>query len=591
MRSPANLSTRSKLLLGFGVMLAFTAVVLGVGVWGLWSVDASAGRLYDQRFTNAVDLLDMRSNLNGQRVDVLLMMLLTDRAEQDVYRADLKERAARNDQLIDRMTKRNRDDPQFLAAFKPVVDLGEETRRVRDDQVVPLILDGKFEQAKQISLGPQERRYEQMRTMLRSLGDQAVDQATREIEGLRHHARTATAVVLAVGAVALAIGLLMALLLSANIANPLRQISTAAERIATGDLAVSMPANHRGDEVGALTGTFGRMVGSLQTIVAVAERVSTGDLRADVQPQSDRDRLGTALATMITNLRGVTLDITQGATVVASSASQIVASTAQLASSAAQTATAVAETTTTVEEVRQTAQLASDKARYVSDSAQRVAQVSQAGKRSTQETAEGMCRIREQMDSIAQGMVRLSEQSQAIGQIIATVDDLAQQSNLLAVNASIEAAKAGEQGKGFAVVAQEVKSLAEQSKQATAQVRAILSDVQKATNAAVMATEQGMKAVEAGVKQAAQSGESIESLAGGVAEAAQAATQIAASSQQQLIGVDQVAQAMQSIKQACAQNVESARELEAAARGLGELGGRLKDLVGRYKLQGDGRRS
>ena len=90
------------------------------------------------------------------------------------------------------------------------------------------------------------------------------------------------------------------------------------------------------------------------------------------------------------------------------------------------------------------------------------------------------------MESVAQSIVRLSEQSQTIGEIIATVNDLAEQSNLLAVNAAIEAAKAGEHGKGFAVVAQEVKSLAGQSKQATNQVRAILGDIQKATNAAAM---------------------------------------------------------------------------------------------------------
>ena len=98
----------------------------------------------------------------------------------------------------------------------------------------------------------------------------------------------------------------------------------------------------------------------------------------------------------------------------------------------------------------------------------------------------GMNQIRRQMEAIASSMMRLSEQSQTIGQIIATVDDLAAQSNLLAVNAAIEAAKAGEHGKGFGVVAQEVKSLAEQSRQATNQVRTILSDIQKATAAAVI---------------------------------------------------------------------------------------------------------
>jgi methyl-accepting chemotaxis protein len=123
------------------------------------------------------------------------------------------------------------------------------------------------------------------------------------------------------------------------------------------------------------------------------------------------------------------------------------------------------------------------------------------GKQSVQASIEAMHRIQEHMASIAESIVRLSEQGQTIGEIIATVNDLAEQSNLLAVNAAIEAAKAGEQGKGFAVVAQEVKSLAEQSKQATAQVRTILNDIQTAMSAAVMATEQGSKAVDAGVKQ------------------------------------------------------------------------------------------
>src|SRR5581483_4850456 len=97
-----------------------------------------------------------------------------------------------------------------------------------------------------------------------------------------------------------------------------------------------------------------------------------------------------------------------------------------------------------------------------------------------------------------------------VGDIIATVEDLAQQSNLLSVNAAIEAAKAGENGRGFAVVAQEVKSLSEQSRQATTQVRTILSDIQKAAAAAVMATEQGTKAVESGGKQTEAAGESIQ---------------------------------------------------------------------------------
>ncbi len=185
-----------------------------------------------------------------------------------------------------------------------------------------------------------------------------------------------------------------------------------------------------------------------------------------------------------------------------------------------------------------------------------------------------------QLKLLAESIVRLSEQSQAIGEIIATVNDLAEQSNLLAVNAAIEAARAGEQGKGFAVVAQEVKSLAEQSKQATAQVRTILGEIQKATGAAVLATEQGSKAVEAGLKQSGEAGESIRQLAESVTEAAQAATQIAASSQQQMVGMDQVALAMENIRQASLQNVSGTKQAETAAHNLHELGRKLGSMIG-----------
>ncbi|MEJ1959785.1 MAG: CHASE3 domain-containing protein [Nitrosomonadales bacterium] len=278
--------------------------------------------------------------------------------------------------------------------------------------------------------------------------------------------------------------------------------------------------------------------------------------------------------------RTITRQLRESINQLSTSSGEILATTTQVAAGAAETATAVSETTATVEEVKQTAQLASQKARSVSDSAQKASQVSQNGRKSVEEATQGMRRIQEQMESIAESIVQLSEQSQAIGEIIATVNDLAEQSNLLAVNAAIEANKAGEQGKGFVVVAQEVKSLAEQSKQATAQVRTILGDIQRATSTAVLATEQGDKAVRAGVKQTAETGEAIRLLADSIGEAAQAATQIAASSQQQMVGMDQVALAMENIKQASVQNLSGTRQAEVAAQDLHKLGQKLSDMIG-----------
>lgn len=281
------------------------------------------------------------------------------------------------------------------------------------------------------------------------------------------------------------------------------------------------------------------------------------------------------------NLRALNQQIQEAANVLASSVGEILTLTTQLATASSETATSVNETTSTVEEVKQTARLSSEKSTSVSETAQKAVLIAQQGNAAVTKTVEGINHIRILMESVAESIVRLSEQTQAIGEIITVVSDLAQQSNLLAVNAAIEASKAGEHGKGFAVVAQEIKSLADQSKQATGQVRAILGDIQKATSASVVAAEQVSKAVDGGVKQAAESGESIRKLAESIAESARAATQIAASSQQQFVGMDQIALAMESVRKAAEQNVSATKQAEQAAHNLNELGQKLKEMVGK----------
>ena len=278
-----------------------------------------------------------------------------------------------------------------------------------------------------------------------------------------------------------------------SLAGPVGEISTAAQALALGDVTVDVPLlAKRHDEVGVLAHSFVHLRDWLRRLAENQEKIATGDLIVDFQPRSDRDVLAKAFLTMRDQLR-IIEETRDSVNVLSSSAQQIVATTTEVASSAVETAAAVTQTTTTVEEVKQTAQLSAQKAKLVSDNAQKAAQVSQTGKKSAEESIEGMKRIREQMESIAESIVRLSEQGQSIGEIVLTVNDLAEQSNLLAVNASIEAAKAGEYGRGFAVVAQEVRSLAEQSKQASAQIRTILADIQKATSAAVLVTDRAAR--------------------------------------------------------------------------------------------------
>ncbi|HEX5842170.1 MAG TPA: PAS domain S-box protein [Pseudomonas sp.] len=284
------------------------------------------------------------------------------------------------------------------------------------------------------------------------------------------------------------------------------------------------------------------------------------------------------------NSRQLLDELHAGLAVLSSASEAILAATSQVASSTQDTATAISEIATTVEEVKQTAVVAGNTSQSVAESTGFTRQVAQSGRQAVEEVQSGMQQIREQMQAVAESIMRLGEQSQAIGEIVASVGSLAEQSNLLGVNASIEAAKVGEAGKGFAVVAQEVKALAEQSKQATAQVRGILGDIQKAMAKAVLLAEQSSKTVETGYQRAQSSGEAIRSLGSSIEQSSEMAQQIAATSHQQMIGMEQISSAMESIRQASLNNVGGTQQVDQAARDLHQLGLKLEGLAARFKL-------
>ena len=319
---------------------------------------------------------------------------------------------------------------------------------------------------------------------------------------------------------------------------------------------------------------------------ALAEAITSGDLSGHVglKGKDEIARLGKALDHMTENLRNQTLQTLEAVNVLSSAATEITSTASQLSEGASRTSSALTETTTTVEEVKRAAKVSSEQAKSVAEISRQAVEVSQAGLKATTETIQKMEQIKEQMQSIGETVVRLSNHSRAIENIIGSVQDIAEQSNLLAVNASIEAARAGDQGKGFAVVAVEIKQLADQSKAATDQVRGILEDTKKWVSTLVMATEQGIKAVDAGVEQSSVAGESIDALSRTVDSSAHSAALIDASAGQQFVGVERVASAVSSMEQALSQHLTGTSELEAAAKRLEVLGGALSNLVQRYRI-------
>ncbi len=432
----------------------------------------------------------------------------------------------------------------------------------------------------------------------------ATEESQGQAEAVVSSAVTAIAVAVLIAAM---VGIILGLLVPRSIVGPVRRMAAAADAIASGDLDQRIDLRSR-DEIGRMAASFRRMVAYMQDMAAVASAMASGDLSRDVEPKSERDVLGNAFAEMVVSFRQVIGRVTESADQLARSshelsditaqadgaAQQITASAQQvargaqeqtsssgntslsmdqlaraidqIAAGAAEQAQAVERTSASINRSTETMERVAASARSVAEATERTTEVSRDGAGTVDKMVQAMTSIKEISSNIATKINQVGHHSSEIGKIVETIDDIAGQTNLLALNAAIEAARAGEQGRGFAVVADEVRKLAERSSEATKEIASLIKSAQADIAEAVQTVDRGVTEIESGAHLSEEAGTALAQIIQAATLTASQAQEIEkASAEMSAIGA-QVVKAVDEVSEVVEQNTAATEQMAASSR-------------------------
>jgi methyl-accepting chemotaxis protein len=330
---------------------------------------------------------------------------------------------------------------------------------------------------------------------------------------------------------------------------------------------------------------------SVDALLAEVGRFADGDLTVHAEAERADDEIAQlyeGFNRAVANLRAMIARVGGAAEDAASAAAQIGASTDQLAAGSQEQSAQASEVAAAVEEMVRTIVDTSQNATRTAETAAKSGEAAQEGAAVVTET---VAKIREAADVVgtsAETVERLGASSERIGEIVATIEDIADQTNLLALNAAIEAARAGEHGRGFAVVADEVRKLAERTMGATDEIGGMIAQVQSETAAAVEAMRRGSTEVEAGITLADRAGASLHEIVAGAEETRSMVNSIAAASEEQSTTSEQMARSVEMISSVSGESAQGLSQIADAAGGLSRLTEELRGLVGAFRTAADG---
>ena len=357
-----------------------------------------------------------------------------------------------------------------------------------------------------------------------------------------------------------------------------------------GNLSQRADLNRHTGEYKKIIGGFNETLDSVLTPiregVLALEKLSEGDLTIKIQSayKGDHQLIKNSINKVADSLGSAISNVNDAVAATASASSQISSSTEQMAAGSQEQTQQAIEVAGAVEQMTKTILENTRNVGIASDTAREAGEKAKEGGKIVEETISGMNKISEVVRQSAEKVNELGRSSDQIGDIIQVIDDIADQTNLLALNAAIEAARAGEQGRGFAVVADEVRKLAERTTKATKEIANMIKQIQKDTKHAVEAMESGTKEVEKGKELANKAGNSLSEIIFGAEKVVDIVSQVAAASEEQSTAAEEISKNIEAISNVTKQSATGTQQIANAAEDLSRLTLNLESLVSEFKI-------
>lgn len=534
----ANRSITAKLLVAFALIALITGIVGFCGVYNILRLNGSSSALYSQGVQPLALLGQLGMAAQKARVNLRGMMIDTERERMEANANAVRQRYDEVDGLIAKLGSGTGDKElellrTLLKEYRPVWE-----------EVIRLHLAGRPEAALGIMQGGALDTEKKIESALRDLISIYTQDAHKRGEDSSRMARLANLTMVSFSVAGVLLAFILGIVSARLIIRPLKEAVDFASRIASGDLT----------------------------------------RRAECRSKDETGQLILAMNAMTDRLHGIISQVSGTSTQVAGAAAHLHATAERIANGAEEVAAQAAAVATAGEEMSATSGDIAQNCQMAADGAQRASHLAQSGAEVVDATIAVMGQISGKVQESARTVDSLGARSSQIGTIIGTIEDIADQTNLLALNAAIEAARAGEQGRGFAVVADEVRALAERTSRATREIGDMIKAIQGETRGAVTAMEQSVQKVESGTAEAARSGQALGDILRQINDVATQVNQIAISAEEQTATTSEISSNMMQITDVVQATANGAQESAQSAARLNDYAEELQRLVQQFKL-------